>query len=65
MDSQLPITALLIYSQFPHADMMALVTLPEKLNDTDWKQKVTNKALLITHWIYDEHKIEVFDYNRL
>ena len=39
--------------------MMALVRLPDRLNDKNWKTQTENKPLLITNWLYNEHKIEV------
>ena len=42
-----------------HTDMMALVRLPDRLNDKNWKTQTKNKPLLITNWLYNEHKIEV------
>ena len=42
-----------------HTDMMALVRLPDRLNDKNWKPQTENKPLLITNWLYIEHKIEV------
>ena len=42
-----------------HTDMMALVRLPDRLNDKNWKTQTKNKPLLITNWLYNEHKLEV------